>query len=108
MSQDFPGSHQAVVHSTSAEGFNARALRNALGAFATGVTIITTRSRDGNLGRFKPGLGMIVAGADVPVVPCYLHGAFAACPADRTLPHHPDRIGRGLIGRNSRQFLATD
>src|SRR3979411_1463705 len=47
LSQDFPGSHQAVVHSTSAEGFNARELRNALGAFATGVTIITTRSRDG-------------------------------------------------------------
>ena len=45
-----------------------------------------TRSRDGNLGRFKPGLGMIVAGADVPVVPCYLHGAHAACPPDRKLP----------------------
>jgi flavin reductase (DIM6/NTAB) family NADH-FMN oxidoreductase RutF len=41
------GSHAAPVHSTSAEGFNARELRNALGAFATGVTIITTRSRDG-------------------------------------------------------------
>src|SRR5205823_8089562 len=39
----------AVVHSTSAEGFNARELRNALGAFATGVTIITTRGRDGKL-----------------------------------------------------------
>src|ERR1700726_2315232 len=49
VSQDFPGSHQAVVHSTSAEGFNARELRNALGAFATGVTIITTRDRDGKL-----------------------------------------------------------
>src|SRR6059058_1572211 len=47
VSQEFPGSHQAVVHSTSAEGFNARELRNALGAFATGVTIITTRDRDG-------------------------------------------------------------
>ncbi|MEP6672745.1 MAG: lysophospholipid acyltransferase family protein [Chthoniobacter sp.] len=45
-----------------------------------------TRSRDGNLGRFKPGLGMIVAGSEVPVVPCYLHGAHAACPADRKLP----------------------
>jgi flavin reductase (DIM6/NTAB) family NADH-FMN oxidoreductase RutF len=44
---EHPGSHAAPVHSTSAEGFNARELRNALGAFATGVTIITTRSRDG-------------------------------------------------------------
>ena len=49
MSKDIPGSHQADVHSTSAEGFNARELRNALGSFATGVTIVTTRSRDGKL-----------------------------------------------------------
>jgi flavin reductase (DIM6/NTAB) family NADH-FMN oxidoreductase RutF len=42
-------SHEATVHSTSAEGFNARELRNALGAFATGVTIITTRDREGKL-----------------------------------------------------------
>jgi 1-acyl-sn-glycerol-3-phosphate acyltransferase len=45
-----------------------------------------TRSRDGQLGRFKPGLGMIVAGSAVPVVPCYLDGAHAACPPDRKLP----------------------
>src|SRR5206468_7417519 len=37
----------ADVHITSAEGFNTRELRNALGSFATGVTIITTRGRDG-------------------------------------------------------------
>jgi 1-acyl-sn-glycerol-3-phosphate acyltransferase len=45
-----------------------------------------TRSRDGNMGRFKPGLGMLVAASEIPVVPCYLHGAFAACPPDRKLP----------------------
>jgi 1-acyl-sn-glycerol-3-phosphate acyltransferase len=45
-----------------------------------------TRSRDGSLGRFKPGLGMLVAEAAVPVVPCFLHGAFAACPPDRKMP----------------------
>ena len=49
MAEHAPGSHQAVVHSTSAEGFNARELRNALGSFATGVTIITTRDREGKL-----------------------------------------------------------
>jgi flavin reductase (DIM6/NTAB) family NADH-FMN oxidoreductase RutF len=47
VSKDFPGSHQALVHSTSADGFNTRELRSALGSFATGVTIITTRDRDG-------------------------------------------------------------
>ena len=45
-----------------------------------------TRSRDGNMGRFKPGLGMLVAESEVPVVPCYLHGAFAACPPDSKVP----------------------
>jgi len=45
-----------------------------------------TRSRDGQLGHFKPGLGMLVAEAAVPVVPCFLHGAFAACPPDKRLP----------------------
>ena len=49
VSTEIPGSHSATVHSTSAEGFNARELRNALGAFATGVTIITTRDRAGKL-----------------------------------------------------------
>jgi flavin reductase (DIM6/NTAB) family NADH-FMN oxidoreductase RutF len=37
------------VHSTAAEGFDSRTLRSALGAFATGVTIMTTRGRDGQL-----------------------------------------------------------
>jgi flavin reductase (DIM6/NTAB) family NADH-FMN oxidoreductase RutF len=46
---DTPGSHQAQVHDTAADGFNPRELRNALGSFATGVTIITTRSRTGVL-----------------------------------------------------------
>ncbi len=45
-----------------------------------------TRSRDGKLGPFKPGLGMLVAGANVPVVPCYLHGAFRACPPGKSVP----------------------
>lgn len=59
-----------------------------------------TRSRDGSLGRFKPGLGMIVAGTEIPVVPCYLHGAHGAFPANtkvpRPVPLHL-RIGPPLI-----------
>jgi 1-acyl-sn-glycerol-3-phosphate acyltransferase len=39
-----------------------------------------TRSRDGTMGRFKPGLGMLVAGTEVPVVPCYLDGTYEALP----------------------------
>lgn len=43
------GSHAAPIHHTEGEGFNPRELRNALGAFATGVTIITARSKAGKL-----------------------------------------------------------
>jgi 1-acyl-sn-glycerol-3-phosphate acyltransferase len=45
-----------------------------------------TRTRDGKLGSFKPGLGRIVAGADVPVVPCHLDGAFGAFPPGAKFP----------------------
>jgi 1-acyl-sn-glycerol-3-phosphate acyltransferase len=35
---------------------------------------------------FKPGLGRLVAGTNVPIVPCYLNGTFAALPASATVP----------------------
>ena len=50
-----------------------------------------TRSRSGEMGRFRPGIGALVAGTEVPVVPCYLRGAFAAWPAGRRAP------GRGRL-----------
>ena len=33
-----------------------------------------TRSTDGRIGTFKGGVGELVAGTPVPVVPCYLEG----------------------------------
>ena len=49
MEDDFSGSHAAPVRSTSGEDFDSRDFRNALGSFATGVTIVTARSADGGL-----------------------------------------------------------
>lgn len=40
---------------------------------------------------FKPGLGMLVAGTRVPVIPCYLTGTFQALPPERRLPR-PRRL----------------
>lgn len=37
-----------------------------------------TRSRDGHMVPFKAGLGPLVAGAAIPVVPCHITGAFDA------------------------------
>jgi 1-acyl-sn-glycerol-3-phosphate acyltransferase len=39
-----------------------------------------TRTRDGKMNRFKAGIGMLVAATSVPVIPCYIHGAFKAAP----------------------------
>ncbi len=50
-----------------------------------------TRSRDGSMGRFKRGVGMLVAGTAVPVYPCRLEGTFRAWPAGRRWPS-PGRI----------------
>lgn len=45
-----------------------------------------TRTRDGKMGAFKPGLGRIIAGTGVAVVPCYLDGAFRALPPSGRWP----------------------
>jgi 1-acyl-sn-glycerol-3-phosphate acyltransferase len=45
-----------------------------------------TRSRTGQMGPFKAGMGMIVAGADVRVVPCYVTGSHDAWPPDARWP----------------------
>lgn len=50
-----------------------------------------TRTRTGAMGRFRPGVGALVAGRPVPVVPCYLDGAFAAWPPIRRMPR-PGRL----------------
>jgi 1-acyl-sn-glycerol-3-phosphate acyltransferase len=45
-----------------------------------------TRSRDGSMADFRAGIGMLVAGTNVPVVPAYLDGCFAAMPPKARLP----------------------
>ena len=51
-----------------------------------------TRSRTGRPGPFKPGVGMLVAGRPVPVIPCRLWGTADAWPAGAKLP----RAGRSI------------
>jgi 1-acyl-sn-glycerol-3-phosphate acyltransferase len=50
-----------------------------------------TRSRNGEMAPFRQGIGALVAASPVPVVPCYLDGAFAALPPHRLIPR-PRRI----------------
>ena len=58
-----------------------------------------TRTRTGAMARFRGGLGRLVAGTDVPVVPCHLAGTFEAMPPGRRWPRRVPvtvRIGRPL------------
>ena len=50
-----------------------------------------TRSTSGAVGPFKRGIGELVAGRDVPVVPCFIDGARRAWPKGGRLPR-PRRV----------------
>lgn len=50
-----------------------------------------TRTRDGTMAEFKAGLGMLVAGTEVPVIACHLAGCFAAWPPHQGRPR-PGRV----------------
>ncbi len=50
-----------------------------------------TRSLDGQIGMFRRGIGLLVAGTRFPVVPCYLEGTFKALPKKSFIPR-PSRV----------------
>lgn len=45
-----------------------------------------TRTPNGALATFKPGIGFLTAGTNITVVPCHLNGAFRAWPKGAFLP----------------------
>jgi 1-acyl-sn-glycerol-3-phosphate acyltransferase len=45
-----------------------------------------TRTRSGEMGPFRPGIGMLAADTNVPVIPCFLKGTRLAFPPDRIVP----------------------
>ena len=45
-----------------------------------------TRSTSGELGRFRSGIGRLVAGTDLPVVPCHVEGGHRAWPKGKLMP----------------------
>lgn len=55
-----------------------------------------TRSTTGQIQEFKSGIGALMAGRDIDVVPCYLDGTFRAWPKGRRLPR-PKKV-RLIIG----------
>lgn len=45
-----------------------------------------TRSRTGEMAGFKSGVGILIAGTETPVIPCYLKGAYEAFPSSAKFP----------------------
>ena len=54
-----------------------------------------TRSTDGSIQEFRPGVGRLVAGTAIPVIPAYIGGAFRAWPKGTAMPR-PMRITIGI------------
>lgn len=76
-----------------------------------------TRTTAGRIGEFKPGIGFLVAGTDLPVVPCYLDGGFAAWPKGAIIPRpHKLRLRIGSPrsyaelkpGKEAAQHISAD
>jgi 1-acyl-sn-glycerol-3-phosphate acyltransferase len=62
------------------------------------------RSRNASMIPFKHGLGMLVAGTNVPVVPCGLVGTFDALPPKRKLPRP---VAIKLVIGDALEFAST-
>ena len=65
-----------------------------------------TRTVTGRIGDFKPGIGLLVAGSELPVVPCHLSGAFEAWPKGKRLPR-PRRLRLRIGAPRSYSALPT-
>ncbi|MBP7215977.1 MAG: AMP-binding protein [Candidatus Omnitrophica bacterium] len=50
-----------------------------------------TRTQDGSMKTFKPGLGSLAMNLRVPILPVYIHGAFDALPKGKRIPY-PKKI----------------
>lgn len=76
-----------------------------------------TRSRTGEMGRFQAGIGALISGTGVPVVPCHLAGGFAAWPPQARWPRPgrlvlrigaPMHFGEGYRGRAGWERIAAE
>lgn len=76
-----------------------------------------TRTTTGRTNQFKPGIGLLVAGTDLSVVPCHLSGCFGAWPKGQLLPSPrklhlrigpPRSYGAFTPGKESAERIAAD
>jgi len=66
-----------------------------------------TRTTTGQMARFRSGVGRLVAGTDLPVVPCFLDGGTRAWPKGRWLPR-PRKLQLRIGPATSYSHFAND
>ena len=83
------------VHPVQRGEVDTGALRTALGLLRAGEALVVfpegTRTRNGAMGTFKPGVGSIAARCGVPALPVCLEGAFECWPRSAAFPR-PARV----------------
>jgi len=88
-----------LIHSLGAipinrEGSALSGIRATLQALQRGEVVLVfpegTRSRDGDLGTFKPGLTLVARRAKVPILPVAVEGAYHAWPRSESTPRPGD------------------
>ena len=76
-----------------------------------------TRTTGGEIGEFRSGIGKILAGSHVPVVPCFLGGTFQALPKGKWFPRpqplrlrigSPRTYATATQDRNSAEQISRD
>lgn len=83
------------AHPISRGTADTTALKTAMRLLRTGEKLLMfpegTRTRDGRLGEFRPGVAAIAARCHVPILPVCVEGAFDSWPRTRALPR-PARV----------------
>ncbi len=72
------------------EGADLGAMRSAIDKLSRGKAVLIfpegTRSRDGNLGSPRPGIGLLAVSSGAKILPCYIKGSAGALPRGAIFP----------------------
>ncbi len=103
------------------EGADLAAMKMAIDKLLSGKAVLIfpegTRSKDGNLGKPRPGIGLLEANSGANILPCYIKGSIDALPRDAAFPRfrkisvyigRPLKFDINVSGRDSYMRIAAE